>query len=395
MAAALLAMASVGCGSSDTGIVLVIGLAPDAPAPAEVVVMVGSEVPAPEAPVATWHDGASDRFSLEGRDLAAEPLRYLIRPGSRGGQVQVAVAGLVPAAGEEPAQSLTAHYPEPLKFHDGVILEVPLALSATAEDEFQECSRCFRHRLEPGFQVVSDYDRDCDGSRAEEPPECAERDPFRPADCDDQNPARSPSRIESCDGIDNNCDDSTDDYAVGCFSGELECRFGAQVCVDQSAEWQACIAEEDGLVPTDLCTTWAACGESRAPLECFVDGIGKKEYLCRVEVAAEDGFRTCGSGVVHSFEPTCDTLFVMGIQGDADFRGIELGGALIQSFASLPCEGVLEPIGMVMAADRLARPARVTVLEVGDADRLAHVFHFEPHYVGSCSGESAPSCDPL
>lgn len=388
---ALAASLAAGCGDSETGIVFVISVAPDQPAPDEVVAMVGTAVDSDDVSIDTWYDSASERFSLDGRDLAADPLRYLVRPGATSAPVRAAFAGIVHGSDADPAVALTGTYEDPLEFHSGVVLEVQIELSSGAPDRFAECSRCFSHQADPGFQVVSDFDRDCDGSLAESPPECADRDPLAPTDCDDNDPLRSPAYLEVCDAIDDNCDESRDEYSVGCFTTEVECTFGTQVCTDEQGEWGSCAPNGDAaLAPEALCTTWGACAEKPDAVGCFAEEIGKKEYSCPVKVAVDQDFSTCNRGVAHTFSG-CTSLFLL--EGTSNFAGLQLGGVALEGPTVLACaDGTAD---LVVAPETLPRPARVTVVESSANGNAAHVFHLEPEYVESCPDQAAISCTPL
>lgn len=68
-------------------------------------------------------------------------------------------------------------------------------------------------------------------------------------DCEDGVYAVNPGALETCDGVDNNCDGETDDNGCSCLSGQErncgsdvgECQSGTQYCV--SGSWGECVGE--------------------------------------------------------------------------------------------------------------------------------------------------------
>jgi hypothetical protein len=368
----------VGC-AGETGIVVAIGVAAGQPSPAELLVMVAGPT---EDPGEIWLDGASDRFALEGRDLAAEPFRYMVRPGEAPGPVRVAVAGL-DAAGE----TLTADY-GPLEFHDGVVLEVAIELAAGAA-RFDECSRCFTLDNAAPLQIVSEFDRDCDGARVGSFPECADIDSLRPVDCDDRDARRSPALLELCDGVDNNCDEQRAEFRVGCFTSPDTCVFGAQSCDDEAAVWGDCAPGVALETPPALCEAWDACAAEVDPVSCLASVLDRREYDCEIEVVTGEDDRACQGGEMHRFPTTCEELYV--IEGNAAL-GLELLGISIEGPQRLGCE-VADGPSLSIDAERLPRPERVTVLEVGGEGKpIAHVFLLTPRYAAACGAETAVRC---
>ncbi len=125
-------------------------------------------------------------------------------------------------------------------------------------------------------------------------------------DCDDNNPDKYPGNLEVCDGIDNDCDDQTDeDYTAtptacgigACAStGELTCQNGSEVdtCQEETAapDDSACDGIDnncDGQIDEDYTTTPTTCGigacTSTGELTCQ---NGSEVDTCQEETAAPD-----------------------------------------------------------------------------------------------------------
>lgn len=123
------------------------------------------------------------------------------------------------------------------------------------------------------------------------------------ADCDDSNPNRHPFRAESCDGLDNDCDEDIDEgidqrnCTTTCGSGEERCVGGRWVC---SAP-ETCECTPQGSVETEDCgncgswtrtcevdltwSTWSECsGEGDCAPGSFSDrscgNCGTEERIC-------------------------------------------------------------------------------------------------------------------
>ena len=136
-------------------------------------------------------------------------------------------------------------------------------------------------------------------------------------DCDDDDRTVFPDADERCDGVDNDCDDRTDegwDLDRGCFEGEGVCQRGGRTRCGEFGDELVCDAEPAPVEGPELCgdaedndcdgsvdeglEVGVACmvGEGACRVmgvtECTADRIG---VLCRAEAAAPDP-EVCGDG---------------------------------------------------------------------------------------------------
>ena len=381
----------VGC-ASETGIILVIDSNPQLPAPREIVVMVGSPTESD-----AFTDEGSDRFELDAdRDLVKDPLRYLIRDNIES-PIRVAVAGL----GAELAEPLTAIYPDALEFSSGVVLEVALTLDQRADEDFDECGRCFTKG--ETFRISSQFDGDCDGSRPSrsDPAECAGRQAFEPDDCDDGDADRNPFALETCDGVDTDCDGRNEDYPIACFIDDLDsCLLGGSTC-SESAGFSACEPGEGDptAVPVELCASLGECASSEDPVDCYAEILAASGRLeqrtCQIEIAARsDGaLRLCSGGQLLATNPECIEMVVLAVEGPpAAAASITAGTDAALTIGQRILCGV-EPVSINLGGERtLDRAARLMVLELGEVDGAVsgHLIDLAPKYVEACGAEVQP-----
>jgi hypothetical protein len=129
-----------------------------------------------------------------------------------------------------------------------------------------------------------DFDVDMDGVRS-----CQ-------GDCNDMNPAIKPGALEICDGLDNNCDGTTDGVNTGCYSGPSNTR-GKGICKDGV---QQCVNGVGvGVCSGEIVPVLQADGG----VAVFVDGgINTPEALCDnrdedCDGIIDDGFDLDGDGI--------------------------------------------------------------------------------------------------
>jgi hypothetical protein len=383
---AAVALALLAC-ASETGVLLVITTDEDAPRPDELVVMVGE----PMGELDIFNDPGADRFAVDAdRDLAADPIRYLIRP-NEGKAIRVAAVGL----GANVAPPLTAHYSDSLEFAPNVVLEIELRLAQRETESFEECGMCFRG-LEDGFQISSHLDADCDLSRPadQDAVSCVADDAFTPPDCDDLDPKRNAKQIESCDGVDNDCDD-LEDVRAACFDDEADsCLAGVRVCNGDG--WGECATEGDPLGDASLCAALGDCSEAEDPIACFVDKHeGRISALdCEVDIAVGadlEGGGLCSSGPLMSIPTTCEEIITLAVEGPpAAAEAVLFGEQGISASPGTRQVCSLEPIDLELRANSgLTRGARFMFFErAGEIEPGAlHVISLVPRYVDVCPAD--------
>ena len=177
-------------------------------------------------------------------------------------------------------------------------------------------------------------DRDGDGS-------------FEGDDCDDADAQRRPGLAESCDGLDNDCDDAVDEEVPrACGSDVGSCRLGVETCV--SGEWGECIGD----VPAtdEICDT----------LDNDCDGEADEERICDDEDAVS-------------------AALVFGSAASSDVDGDGRADACIRTPAGFECllaseSGFVRTLRGPRMADEAGWSERLfyTSLRMGDVDGDGH-----------------------
>ena len=260
--------------------------------------------PAPEADV-----------RLDGRDLATDPYRLLLRPRDYP-DADVMVAALVYQSGDVVGFGALER---PVGFVDGEVARWRIVLRGDLPDGLDATETGCLTWLDAGGErttIGNKNDRDCDGWRAED--DCDDTDPrVNPSaaevcgndvdedcdqavdedvdedgdqvttcggDCDDGDPSVSPAAEEVCDGIDNDCDAVCDDGQDA--DGDTYTVCGSQVF-------------EDGTCLFDPGLTDCDDGDPRASpgAEEVCDGIDNDcDFACDDGLDRDgDGFTECGS----------------------------------------------------------------------------------------------------
>ncbi len=174
----------------------------------------------------------------------------------------------------------------------------------------------FGETCRDGECIVECLDRDGDGRGVD----CG-----RVNDCDDTRDDVYPGRAETCDGIDNNCNDQIDEGGIcdlGC--DESECAPGERVCSADGGGWLSCQTGPDG------CRRWSGtirCGGDRS----CVDGECVDVVVC-VDLDGDGGGPGCAAEDCRPADPTsgasarevCD-----GVDNDCD--GVADDGAVCES----------------------------------------------------------------
>ncbi len=261
--------ASTGCGSS-TG--MLIEVSRDEAVPAEIgrlAFHVGIDGVIPGDPSAYVDPDPEADVRLDGRDLAADPYRLLIRPRQHP-DAGVMVAVVAYSGGDVVGFGALD---QPVGFVDGEVAMWPVVLGAELPPGFGATDTgCVTWVTEDGDSVTigRPRDQDCDGWTEED---CNDVDPdINPAanetcgnavdedcdqqadenvdedgdlvttcdgDCNDRDDQVSPAADEQCDGIDNDCDALCDEGQDG--DGDTYTACGSKIIEDGTA----CLVDPD------------------------------------------------------------------------------------------------------------------------------------------------------
>jgi len=241
-AAALAAL--VACGGCDSSTGVLIEVTRDDSVPADIgrlAFHVGIDGVIPDEP-SRWVDpDPQEDVRLDGRDIADDPYRLLIRPREHP-QAEVLVAVVAYTGGDAVGfGALEA----PVRFVDGEVAMWPIVLRGQLPGGFGDTDTgCLRwtdgdgglvtigrprdqdcdgfadddcNDVDPavnpgaGERCGNAVDEDCDGQVDEDVDEDGDQVTTCAGDCDDHDGAVSPGAEEACDGVDNNCDGLCDE----------------------------------------------------------------------------------------------------------------------------------------------------------------------------------------
>jgi hypothetical protein len=240
-AAALAALVAGGCDSS-TGVLIEVTRDDSVPADiGRLAFHVGIDGVIPDQP-SRWVDpDPQEDIRLDGRDIAEDPYRLLIRPRQHP-QAEVMVAVVAYSGGDAVGFGALAG---PVRFVDGEVAMWPIVLAGELPGGFRDTDTgCLTWTDEGGDLVTigrprdqdcdgfadddcndvdpavnpgsnercgNAVDEDCDGQVDEDVDEDGDRVTTCGGDCNDHDSAVAPGAEEACDGVDNNCDGLCDE----------------------------------------------------------------------------------------------------------------------------------------------------------------------------------------
>jgi hypothetical protein len=142
----------------------------------------------------------------EGRDLAKEPYRLLLRDGDQGDTAKLVMVAAFGYVGGNLVAAGRLDAPRP--FVSGQIVQWELMLRGSGGDVALSETGCVFYS---GGRISSANDRDCDGASAD-------------VDCNDNDPSVRPSATEVCgNGIDDNCNGAVDEIVDSDGDGFTNC----------------------------------------------------------------------------------------------------------------------------------------------------------------------------
>ncbi len=251
----------------------------------------GSAVPPDHA---AWGGADNRQDTVTGVDLRVEPYTVLLRPDGVETDATLWVAAVAyDGTGEVIG---FGQMPSMLAFQPDVVLRVQLDLAPASRFDAGD-----GHCVVSGGVIVVRTSDDCDGDAVAYPEDCDDLDPAvvsdlddDPAicqdDCDVTNGDIYPGNAEVCDGLDNDCDESTYAAPELCAVVTMEaetvtsCRIGQRDCLDVNPEApfdDLCRAVTlDPTANSGVCAGWAECINSGAT-DCLV----QTQIVCKTKVS--------------------------------------------------------------------------------------------------------------
>jgi N-acetylmuramoyl-L-alanine amidase len=110
-------------------------------------------------------------------------------------------------------------------------------------------------------------------------------------DCNDSDPSRHPQAAEACNGVDDDCDGTTDGQTQSCQGG---CGSGTQTCT--AGGWSACSAPGQLCSPSDPCCQASGCAYEAATLKCSATATATERRCsgtCGGTVQKRSEFKYC------------------------------------------------------------------------------------------------------